>query len=90
MKQHNLELFQAALARAAEEFRKIEKTRTIKLVSNLDADGISAASIMIRVMERLNLTYSVTILHQLKDENAKDAINIAGRMIKIFIEVHNP
>ena len=68
----NLELFRSALDKAAEEFRRIGKTKSVKLVSNLDADGISAASIMVRVLERMNLAYSTTILHQLKDENAKE------------------
>jgi len=64
--------FEAALLRAAEEFRKIKRTEIIRLISNLDADGISAASIIIRVLERLNFSYSVSILHQLKEENAKE------------------
>jgi RecJ-like exonuclease len=72
MSQSKLELFQSALERAAEELKKIGKSKVVKLVSNLDADGISAASIMIKALERLNLSYSTTILHQLKDENAKE------------------
>ena len=62
----NLELFSSALDKAA------EKSKSVKLVSNLDADGISAASIMVRTLERMNLAYSTTILHQLKDEDAKE------------------
>jgi RecJ-like exonuclease len=66
-----LEIFEAALKRAAEDFKAIDKTKTVKLISNLDADGITAASIMIKVLERENLAYSLCILHQLKDEDAK-------------------
>ncbi len=66
-----LEIFEAALNRAAEDFKAIDKSKTIKLISNLDADGITAASIMIKVLERENLAYSLCILHQLKDEDAK-------------------
>jgi len=68
----NLAEFEAALDQAAEDFKKIDKVQTIKLISNLDADGITAAAIMIKVLERLNLSYSLCILHQLKDENAKE------------------
>ena len=69
---NNLKGFEAALSKAAEDFKQIDRTNTIKLISNLDADGISAASIMVRVFKRLNLAYSTTILHQLKEENAKE------------------
>ena len=72
MSSANPKNFEAALNRAATSFKQINRTKTIKLVSNLDADGISAVSIMIRTLERLNLSYSVTILHQLKEENAKE------------------
>jgi RecJ-like exonuclease len=66
-----LEVFEAALKRAADDFKSIDKTKAVKLISNLDADGITAASIMIRVLERENLSYSLCILHQLKEEDAK-------------------
>jgi len=71
MPSSKLEIFEAALNRAAEDFKAIPKSKTIKLISNLDADGITAASIMIKVLERENLAYSLCILHQLKDEDAK-------------------
>lgn len=69
---NDLKGFEAALSKAAEDFKQIKRTKSIKLVSNLDADGISAASIIVKTLERLNFAYSVTILHQLKDEIAKD------------------
>lgn len=68
----NYKDFEETLDRAAEDFKQINRTKTIKLVSNLDADGISAASIIVKTLERLNFAYSVTILHQLKDEIARD------------------
>jgi len=70
--QKNFEEFEAALKRATQDFKDIDKSKAVKLISNLDADGISAASIMVKTLERLNLAYSITILHQLKDENAKE------------------
>ncbi|MBW2990807.1 DHH family phosphoesterase [Candidatus Woesearchaeota archaeon] len=72
MSSDNYNNFKAVLKRAAQDFKKIKRTNTVKLVSNLDADGISAVSIIIKAFERMNFAYSVTILHQLKDENAKE------------------
>jgi single-stranded-DNA-specific exonuclease len=72
MASNNFEEFEAALKRTAEDFKKIDHSKTVKLVSNLDADGITAASIMVRTLERQNLSYSLTILHQLKESNAKE------------------
>jgi len=77
-----LEAFEAALDRAAEDFKKIDKSKAVKLVSNLDADGITAASIMVKVLERENLAYSLCILHQLKDDDAKD---LAGEDYEVYI-----
>lgn len=68
----NLKKFEIALNRAAKEVKQIDKTQVIKVISNLDADGISAASIIIKTLERLNLAYSVTILHQLKEDNGRE------------------
>ena len=72
MAQDNLKDFEAALSRAAQGFRRIDRANPVKLISNLDADGISAASIMVKMLERLNFSYSITILHQLKDEIAQE------------------
>jgi len=72
MSSANLKNFEVALNRAAANFKQIDRSKSIKLVSNLDADGISAASIMIKTFERLNLSYSITILHQLKEENIRE------------------
>lgn len=67
----NLKDFDAALRRAAEELKKLDRQTAVKLVSNLDADGITSASIIIRALEREGFKYSLMILHQLSDENAK-------------------
>ena len=64
--------FKKAAGKMADEFRNIKNTKPIRIISHLDADGISAASIIVKTLERLNFAYSVTILHQLKDEIAKD------------------
>jgi single-stranded-DNA-specific exonuclease len=68
----NFDDFEAALNRAASIFKKIDRSKTIKLVSNLDADGITAAAIMVKTLERENFCYSIVILHQLNEMHAKD------------------
>jgi len=68
----DFEKFEAALQRAADDFKRLDNSKTVKLISNLDADGITSAAIMIKALERQNLAYSLCILHQLKDENAQE------------------
>ena len=46
------ELFKEDIKKAVNEFKKINKKEVIRVVSHLDADGLSAASIMMAV-ERL-------------------------------------
>ncbi len=59
------EQFNESLKKAAGEFRQIDKKEIIRLVSHLDADGISAASIMIKLLSTDNRKYSVSIVQQL-------------------------
>ncbi|MCX6710217.1 MAG: DHH family phosphoesterase [Candidatus Woesearchaeota archaeon] len=65
----SLEAFMKNVKIAADEFLALDKGETIRLVSHLDCDGISAASIMIRMLNRLNRRYALSIIPQL-DEKA--------------------
>jgi len=67
----NFEGFIAAFQSAADEFKKICDKKKVRLVSNLDADGISAASIMVHALERQGIEYSLLILHQLLEDDVK-------------------
>lgn len=60
--------FKKAARKIAEEFRKVENKKPIRITSHLDADGISAASILIRALQRENLQYCLSIVQQLDDE----------------------
>ena len=62
------EKFDESLKNAAEAFRNIDKKEVIRLISHLDADGISAASIMIKLLNNDNRKYSVSIIQQLNKE----------------------
>jgi len=71
--------FLTSLKRAAEEFEKIPKKESIKVIGHLDADGLCSSAIMINALMRLNRRYSLSILptitedslSSLKDENEK-------------------
>jgi len=65
------EEFKEHIKKCAEEFKKVDKKEVIRLVSHLDADGISASSIMIKLLNKDNRKYSVSIVKQL----TKDVIN---------------
>jgi len=57
--------FKEAVKKAAEQFSTIPKTETIRIISHLDADGIAAASILIKAIQRDNRKYLVSIVPQL-------------------------
>ena len=57
--------FDEQLKRAAEAFKAIDKKEVIRLVSHLDADGISACAVMIKLLNNDNRKYSVSIVQQL-------------------------
>lgn len=61
------EEFEQHIKGIADKFRAIDKKETIRLVSHLDADGIAAASIMIRLLNKDNRKYSISIVQQLTE-----------------------
>jgi single-stranded-DNA-specific exonuclease len=67
--------FKAAIKKAAEEFKKIDKKETIKIITHLDADGISAASIIIKSLHNRNMRYAVSVIPQLDKEIVKNLAN---------------
>jgi single-stranded-DNA-specific exonuclease len=70
------------IEKAALAFKKTKRDETIRLISHLDADGICAASIMIKTLNRLNRKYSVSIIHQLSEDFLKE---ISHESYKIYI-----
>ena len=59
------EEFDEQIKNAAQAFKSIDKKEVIRLISHLDADGISACSIMIKLLNNDNRKYSVSIVQQL-------------------------
>ena len=60
--------FKEGIGIAVERFKEIDKKETIRLVSHLDADGITACAIMIKLLNSNNRKYSVSIVQHLNPE----------------------
>ncbi len=67
----NFQRFEEAIKNVANEFSKIPVSETIRLISHLDADGISSAAIIIKALNRRGMFYTLTILPQLKEEDVR-------------------
>lgn len=74
------EKFKESIKYAVEEFRKIDKRETIRIVSHLDCDGITACAILIQALNYENRRYSISILQQLNqrviNEISKESYNV--------------
>lgn len=76
------EEFKLAAAGAAEKLKELDKKETIRIVSHLDADGISACAILIKSLNDLNRRYSISILTQL---NEKTILNLKNEKHKHYV-----
>jgi single-stranded-DNA-specific exonuclease len=65
-----IEKFNGLVKEAAEKFKLIDKSETIRFVSHLDADGLSSAAIIVKTMLRENRKYCLSIVPQLTEEIA--------------------
>ncbi len=62
--------FRQMVQEAAEVFSKTDKSETIRLISHLDADGLSSAAVIIKTLLRENMKYCLSIVPQLTEEIA--------------------
>ena len=62
------ELFKEDIKRVADEFKKIPRNEVIRIISHLDADGISSASLLVKYLNNDNRKYSISIIQQVKKE----------------------
>ncbi len=60
--------FHSAVRSAAEKFKSLSGNGFVRIISHMDSDGISAASILIRAFTRLGNGYSLTVVSQLNSE----------------------
>ncbi len=63
--------FKEQVKKAVDEFKKVDKNGTARLISHLDADGISACSILVKLLNNYNMKYSVSIIQNM----TKDVLN---------------
>jgi len=74
--------FKEYVKESAEKFKQIDKKETVRLISHLDADGISAAAILVKLFNKENMKYSISIVQQLKEQVIK---GLANEAYKYFI-----
>jgi len=60
--------FKQSIAKAVEKFNSFKPNETIRVISHLDADGISACAILIHLLNKENRKYSISIIPQLTRE----------------------
>ncbi|MBI3051624.1 DHH family phosphoesterase [Candidatus Woesearchaeota archaeon] len=65
------EEFYKHVQKAADEFRAIPSGEVIRIISHLDADGLSSASILVKAMTRCERQYIVTIVQKLDAQLAE-------------------
>ena len=65
---NNYAEFRQSVASAAERLKELDKKETIRVISHLDADGISAGTILIKTLNLLNRKYSISIIPQLNEK----------------------
>lgn len=64
------EQFYALVEEAAKRFSSWDKSLTIRLISHLDADGITASAVILNLLNNENRKHSISILQQLDNETA--------------------
>jgi len=55
-----------AIERIINEFRELSQQKTVRIISHYDTDGITAAAIIIRALQREDRLFSVKIVRQLE------------------------
>ena len=80
------EKFNEKLLWAAEEFKKVSKKEVIRLISHLDADGISACAIMIKLLNNDNRKYSVSMVQQI-NRNLISQLALESNNCYIFTDI---
>jgi len=74
--------FKESVQAAVNKFKELDKKETIRLISHLDADGISACSILIKALNNDNRRYSISIVQQLNKNIIDD---LAKEKYKYFV-----
>ncbi len=62
-----MDIFQGAKAFSKELAKALNNAKTVRLISHLDADGITSAAIMVKLLKKYNVEFHLTIVKQLTD-----------------------
>ncbi len=60
---------------AAKQLKLVSKNEVIRIISHLDADGLSSAAILIKALSRDSRRYSLSTVHQLDEPVVKQLMN---------------
>lgn len=71
----NYEKFNQSLQHAARQFSQLDRNEIIRIISHLDADGLSSAAILVQMLNRDNRRYSLSTVHQLDEPVLKQLIH---------------
>ncbi len=74
--------FKDCLKHAVRQFQELDKLETIRVISHLDADGISACSILLKTLQKQHRNYLISILNQLNKESLR---SLSQENYKIYI-----
>jgi len=66
------ELFKEDIQKAADAFKNIPKDEVIRVISHFDADGISSASLLVKLLNNGNRKYSISIVQHIKRETLEE------------------
>lgn len=66
-------------------FKQLEK-KPVRIISHLDADGLSAAAILVKAFSRENIKFSLSIVRQL-DQNVFDELSREDYEILFFVDL---
>jgi single-stranded-DNA-specific exonuclease len=64
--------FKRSLAEAAERFKQLDRKETVRIISHLDADGVSACAIFVKMLNMDSRKYSISIIPQLNEKIIKE------------------
>lgn len=78
-------MFFNSVKKCVDEFKKLDG-KSIKIVSHLDADGISAASILVKALQREGIKFSLSIVKQL-DKVVLEEIKKENNEIIFFVDL---
>lgn len=66
------ERFQSSIEDAVNEFNNLDKDKVIRIIGHLDADGITASSLLIETLTRQDRKFSFSIVKRLDDSILKE------------------